>query len=128
MKNEALCIFAKYTGTVRIFTDASKLSSAGVAAAFYVQDIDFRESRRMEDSTSIYSAELAAIQMAVDWLTEQQQQQQQKQQQWHHQQQKLQKQWRQKQQITSSTIFTDSMSIVTSLAEQRSCQQPCRYG
>ena len=104
------------TGTVRIFTDASKLSGAGVAAAFYVQDIDFGESRRMEDSTSIYSAELAAIQMAVEWLTQQQQlQRKQQQQQW------LQEQQHQK---NDFTIFTDSMSVVTSLTEQRSASNP----
>src|SRR6202142_3795147 len=62
----------------------------------------------MEDSTSIYSAELAAIQMAVDWLTQQQQQQQQQQQPQQQQQQKT----------TEGTIFSDSISILTSLAEQ----------
>ena len=66
----------------------------------------------MKDSTSIYSAELAAIQMAVDWLTLQQQLQ--------HQQQYQQQQQRQKQ----FTIFTDSMSVVTSLTEQRSNSNP----
>ena len=110
MKNEALGVLAKYTGTVRIFTDASKLTGAGVAAAYYVQNIELGESRRMEDSTSIYAAELAAIQMAVDWLTKQQQLEE--------------KQPQQQQKKTDVTIFTDSMSIVTSLAEQRSSSNP----
>jgi ribonuclease HI len=121
MKSEALGVLAKYTETVRIFTDASKLTGAGVAAAFYVQDIEFGESRRMEDSTSIYAAELAAIQMAVDWLIHQQQQQQQQQ---LHEEMQQQEQMQQQQQKTSAAIFTDSMSIVTSLAEQRSASNP----
>ena len=39
-----------------------------VAAAFYVEKLNWDHAARLTNSASIYAAELAAIQLAVDWL------------------------------------------------------------
>ena len=68
MKQEALCLLEKYEGFIRIFTDVSKVADGGVAAEFYVQDHLYGYSERMKDSTPMYTAELAAVQLAINWL------------------------------------------------------------
>ena len=95
MRSEALALLSKYPDSMRIFTDASKLTNGSVAAAFFAQDAAHADSKRLSDSTSIYAAELIAIQMAVDWLLLASEKKQ-------------------------ATIISDSLSIVTSLSEQRS--------
>ena len=99
MKIEALCFLNKYEGWTNIFTDASKLFDGGVAAAFYVQNKKHADSWRMEDSTVIYSAELAAIHLAVNWLLEQDA-------------------------PTTAVILSDSLSALNSLSAQRSTTHP----
>jgi hypothetical protein len=70
MKIDSLCHIERYSETTMIFTDASKTKGtiSKVAAAFYIKDLKWGHSVRVNDSASIYAAELAAIQMAVDWL------------------------------------------------------------
>jgi len=99
MRTEALALIVQYSNTTRIYTDASKLPEAGVAAAFYVQDLGHGKGARVDDTTSIYAAELAAIQLAVNWLL-------------------LRDTGR------PATIFTDSLSAVTSLQAQSSSSCP----
>ena len=99
MNIEALCLLDKYQCYTQIFTDASKLAEGGVAAAFYVQRNGHADSRRMDDSTTIYAAELAAINLAVNWLIDQDT-------------------------PTSAVIFTDSLSLLNSLKVQKSNSHP----
>ena len=54
----------KYSSSIPIYTDASKTEEGRVAAAFYVENIDYGLSKRLKDHSSIYSAELAVI----EWL------------------------------------------------------------
>ena len=54
---------------MHIYTDGSKAPDKGkVSAAFYVPDYKHTEKKRMQDGSSVYRAEMAAIILALNWL------------------------------------------------------------
>ena len=61
-------IHTKWKHYLHIYTDGSKSPDEGKAAAsFYVPDYKYVESKRMQDFTSVYRAELSAIILALYW-------------------------------------------------------------
>ena len=66
IKAEALCLIDKYAATTLIYTDASKLPSGEASAAFYVPSAKHTHCAKMNSLVSIHSAEVAAVQLAVD--------------------------------------------------------------
>jgi ribonuclease HI/exonuclease III len=98
----AMEIIATYKDTLHIYTDGSKMTESDrVAAAFYVEDIDYGHAERLQDGSTIYEAELAAIQLAIVWLKTANSQNKQ-----------------------PVTILTDSLSVVESIKTTRSISRP----
>jgi ribonuclease HI len=89
IKAETLCFMERYAATTLIFTDASKLPSGETAAAIFVPSTTHAHSVRVKNTVSVHSAEVAAVQLAVDWLLQQQ--------------------------AMPATIFTDSLSTISAL-------------
>ena len=89
IKAETLCFMERYAATTLIFTDASKLPSGETAAAIFVPSTTHAHSVRVKNTVSVHSAEVAAVQLAVDWLLQQQ--------------------------VMLATIFTDSLSTISAL-------------
>ena len=59
----------KWANHLHIFTDGSKFPDTGNAsAAFFVPYYEYVESKRLQNNTSSYRAELAAIALALYWL------------------------------------------------------------
>ena len=62
-------IHTKWFNYLQIYTDGSKAPDKGkVSAAFYVPEFKYIEKKRMQDESSVYRAELAAIILALNWL------------------------------------------------------------
>ena len=62
-------INTKWSNHLCIFTDGSKSPESGrAAAAFYVSYYNYSQSKRLQDNSSSYRAELAAIALALEWL------------------------------------------------------------
>jgi len=99
MKALSESVINQYTGALCIYTDASKSDEGKVAAAFYVEDLGYGHSQRLPDNVSICTGELAAISMAIDWLSA-------------------------SAITTDSVIFTDSLSSVVSLRSGLSATRP----
>ena len=58
-----------YYGYVQIFTDGSKQPDTGkVAIAYVIPEFDIKFSARVSDHLSVFSAELIAIVMALQWV------------------------------------------------------------
>lgn len=57
----------KYSGHVRIFTDASKLSDKRTAVAFVIPEISLVMSKIITDDLAVYTGELVAILLALNW-------------------------------------------------------------
>ena len=53
---------------MHIYTDGSRTEDGRVAAAFYVEDLEYGHTKRLQDNSSVYAAELAGIGMAIDWI------------------------------------------------------------
>jgi hypothetical protein len=70
MTADAQCHMYRYTGTTWMFTDASRTTQGApaVAAILFIQDLNWGHAERLDDTASIYAAELHAIKLAVDWL------------------------------------------------------------
>ena len=69
MRALALELVEKYSDTLRVYTDGSKEPDGGrVAAAFYVEEIEFGHAVRLNDGLSVYAAELTAVLTAINWL------------------------------------------------------------
>jgi hypothetical protein len=68
MKAATLCHMERYQGTVRVFTDAAKTTEGApaVASAFFIEDLNWGHAERLDDTASIYAAELHAIKLAVE--------------------------------------------------------------
>lgn len=58
----------KYSGHVRIFTGASTLSDKRTAVAFVIPEISFVMSKRITDYVAVYTGELVAILLALNWV------------------------------------------------------------
>ena len=64
-------IHQKWDHSLQIYTDGSKSPNTGkAAAAFYVPYYKYKESKRLQNYTSSYRAELAAIILALNWLNQ----------------------------------------------------------
>jgi ribonuclease HI/exonuclease III len=100
MKADTLCHMDHYNNTTRIFTDASKTTDGAprVAAAIYIENLEWGQTQRLNDTASIYAAELHAIKTATDWLL-------------------------QHGRGMRATIFTDSLSAIQSLQSLCSISQ-----
>ena len=57
-----------YSDFLCIYTDGSKAKDNSTGAAFYVPERDFTSKWRLQDTSSIVSAELSALKKATDWL------------------------------------------------------------
>ena len=101
MKQDALHHIERYKDSNKIYTDASKSTegTSRVAAAFYIEDLDWGHAARLNDSASIYAAELHAIHMAINWLL-------------------------QHGKDTKTTILSDSLGAIQSLKDKSSSSQP----
>ena len=61
----------KWANYLHMYTDGSKSPDKGkVAAAFYVPHYNHVESKRLQDNTSSYRAELIAIVLTLHWLNQ----------------------------------------------------------
>ena len=70
LKQQSLeMIHLKWQNYFYIYTDGSKTPEEGRAAAsFYVPEYKYKVGKRMNDNTSVYRAELAAIMLALIWV------------------------------------------------------------
>lgn len=102
MKALALEVIDRYAASLRIFTDGSKAEDSGrVAAAFYVEELEYGHVVRLSDYSTIFAAELTAVQNAIRWLT--------------------------KNRVYEGreiTVFTDSLSTLQSIRSKRSGSRP----
>ena len=78
-----------YSGFLNIFTDGSKQSNNSTASAVYIPYFDVKISRKIPDLCSVYTAELIALLLALDWIRDVK--------------------------PSNSVIFTDSLSALTAL-------------
>ena len=69
LKSIASAHTEQYSKSLCIYTDASKTKDGRVAAAFYIENDNYGLAKRLSDNSTIYVAEFAAIEMAVDWLS-----------------------------------------------------------
>jgi ribonuclease HI len=99
-KTLSLALIDRYKEHTRIYTDGSKFEEK-TAAAIVVPEMGVRKVFRIADSSSVYAAELTAINEAIEWI-------------------------RHKQTIAKDqfAIFTDSLSAAESLKLQRSTSRP----
>jgi len=63
-------IEARYNDTVHIFTDASKDLTAKTGVAVYIPKYKVTIQKRTTNHLSIFSAEMTAIIMALQWVEE----------------------------------------------------------
>lgn len=60
----------RYGGEVKIFTDASKLDDRKVGVAFVIPELGVEMGRRITDDLAVYTAELIAVWLALQWVEE----------------------------------------------------------
>ena len=58
----------RYSGYLNIFTDGSKQSNNCTASAVYIPYFHVQISRKIPDLCSVYTAELIALLLALDWI------------------------------------------------------------
>ena len=64
-------INTRWSNYLHIYTDGSKDPVSGkVAAAFYVPYFKYKECKRMQNDSSVYRSELAAIILALNWTNQ----------------------------------------------------------
>ena len=54
---------------LQVYTDASKSDSGKLTAAFFIPELNQSLKLRLTDNGTVYSAELMAIKIALDWIT-----------------------------------------------------------
>ena len=57
-----------YSGYLHIFTDGSKQSNNSTASAVYIPYFDVKISRKIPNLCSVYTAELIALLLALNWI------------------------------------------------------------
>jgi len=87
-----------YTNTLHIYTDGSKTDEGRVGSAFCIPTLDIEEGCRITDHSTVYTAELTALKMALTWIIQAPQ--------------------------MNYTIFTDSLSSIQSLKTNKSDSKP----
>jgi ribonuclease HI len=100
MSSLSLELINKYVEYVSVYTDGSKLEHK-VSAAFCIPSMQIHNIYRIANDSSIYSAELTAITEAIKWIVE-----------------------NENEEANKYIIFTDSLSVATSIKENRSCSRP----
>ncbi|XP_049904182.1 uncharacterized protein LOC126392679 [Epinephelus moara] len=60
----------KYSQFIKVYTDASKSGQNRVGIAFVVPDLNIVLNKRVNDDLAIYTGELLAIHMALNWVHE----------------------------------------------------------
>ena len=68
LKSYAMEHINKFTGYTHIYTDGSKLTSGVTGASFFDKTNDEKQCVRLSNNITIYTAELIAIQLAMQWL------------------------------------------------------------
>lgn len=62
-------INSKHYSFLQIYTDGSKNIETGrTGAAFFIPEFQVRKAGIIMDGTSVYTAEMVAILMALDWV------------------------------------------------------------
>ena len=61
---------SSYNGYLKIFTDGSKQKNNRTASAVYIPEFNIKISKRISNECSIFSAELTAILLAMNWVRE----------------------------------------------------------
>ena len=69
LKALALELIDSYNGSVKIYTDASKTVKGKTAAAYYIPDYGIGQASRLSDNLTIFTAELTAIKLALQWVS-----------------------------------------------------------
>jgi len=100
MSSLSLELINKYLDYIPVYTDGSKIENI-VSAAFCIPSIQFQNIFRLANDSSIYSAELTAINEAIKWIIE-----------------------NENENTNKYIIFTDSLSVATSIKENKSCSRP----
>ncbi|XP_023190232.1 uncharacterized protein LOC111608691 [Xiphophorus maculatus] len=60
----------EYAEYIQIYTDASKMSNNNIGIAFIIPDLDIMRNKRLTDKLTVYTGELMAILMALEWVEE----------------------------------------------------------
>ena len=60
----------EYSEYIQIYTDASKTLNDKVGIAFVIPDLNIMRNKRITDKVAVYTGELMAILMALDWIEE----------------------------------------------------------
>uniref|UniRef100_A0A3Q3AL86 Reverse transcriptase domain-containing protein n=1 Tax=Kryptolebias marmoratus TaxID=37003 RepID=A0A3Q3AL86_KRYMA len=60
----------KYSEYIQIYTDASKMLTDKVGVAFVIPDLNIMKNKRINDKLTVYTGELMAILMALEWVEE----------------------------------------------------------
>ncbi|XP_023192676.1 uncharacterized protein LOC111609311 [Xiphophorus maculatus] len=60
----------EYAEYIQIYTDASKMSNNNIGIAFIIPDLDIMRNKRITDKLTVYTGELMAILMALEWVEE----------------------------------------------------------
>jgi ribonuclease HI len=92
----------QYKNKLHIYTDASRTLNGKAAAAFYVPEYNADDKRRLTDNVTIFTAELTAIKLALQWILN----------------------TLSGDQTRAVAIFTDSLSSVSALQSGKSICQP----
>src|SRR5207244_3974295 len=69
MKSLALMHIELNRHKLQVYTDASKSDSGKLTAAFVIPELNQSLKLRLTDNGTVYSAELMAIKIALDWIT-----------------------------------------------------------
>ena len=94
-----------YENSLCIYTDGSKNSGGHVGCSFCVPDVNVMCSVRLSDNLSVFTAELVAIKLGVEWIMQSEQR-------------------GSLEDNRSVVIFTDSLSSLQSLDSQESESRP----
>lgn len=70
IKQYALQHMTIYDHCTSIFTDGSRNNNETVGMGIYIPRLNKQISFRLKDNTSIYTAELTAIKLAIQWITQ----------------------------------------------------------
>ena len=62
-------IDTKYTDYIKVFNDSSKTPDSRVSAAFCIPELN-EEISRLTNNISIYTVEMVAIKIAIEYITE----------------------------------------------------------
>jgi len=103
IKSKTLALMDKYKHSMEIVTDDKLTKTGKTASAFYIPELKYGHVQRLDDTTSVFSAEMAAIKMALEWLIH-----------------------TGDNSNTPATIYSDSLSTVSAIKSQDSKTTPSK--